>query len=101
MIVYKNGIRHRFADARLWCEEAIREADKPVFVWPRNLLLKLKLAECPLDQVESTIRAHLTRFRTPLPKLAEILSDLEPKRLREVALSAVGAISDQLERGTG
>jgi len=91
-IVYDHDLRDRFIEAKRWCEESIRNAEKTNFYWPRNLLLKLTLAHCPMDKVEETIRSHRLRFKVPLLALSKIIDELPRGRLQNAAREAFGKI---------
>jgi len=91
-IVYNSDMRAMFVEAKEWCEQSVRLATKPKFVWPKNLLLKLALANCDHDEIEDVVRAHQARFRAPPSVLARIVRDVKNRRVREAALEAVGRL---------
>lgn len=91
-IVYERGMVHRFSEAREWCETSIRAASKPGFHWPRNLLLQIALAQCPLQNVEETIIAHRIRYPIPVPALTELLEELRPGPIRKEALRVASGL---------
>lgn len=90
-LVLEHGLRQRFDEAKAWCEEAIRLAEKPKFFWPRNLLLRLELETSELQDVETLLDAHRDRFRTPLRALREIVIEVGRRRIRERGLTHLEA----------
>jgi hypothetical protein len=91
-IIYDQWMRGRFSEAKELCEESIRNTTKRGFFWPRNLLLKLKLATCEFDEMEQIILLHRERFKIGSLSLKRIVSEIEKKKLREAALSILSKL---------
>ena len=93
-IVYDHEFRHLYHQATEWCEGAISASRKPAFVWPRNLLLQLKLCQSPLSLIDEVIVAHRERFRVPLHILLGVVEELRCDRPRKRAVDAVQRLID-------